>query len=105
MAGIVGYGTYIPKYRIKLAEIAEMWQKNPEEMIAGIKVAEKSVPGLDEDSITVGIEAAKKAFDMAQINPTDIGSVYVGSESHPYVVNPSSSIIAEYLGFGNDYFA
>jgi hydroxymethylglutaryl-CoA synthase len=42
---------------------------------------------------------------MAGIIPTEIGSVYFGSESHPYAVNPSSSIAAEYLGVGNDYFA
>ncbi|HSW88458.1 MAG TPA: hydroxymethylglutaryl-CoA synthase [Candidatus Saccharimonadales bacterium] len=105
MAGIIGYGTYIPKYRIKLSDIAEMWQKDATEIIGGLKVAEKAVPALDEDAITIGIEAGKRALHMAGIMPTDIGSVYVGSESHPYVVNPSSSIIAEYLSIGNDYFA
>lgn len=105
MAGVVGYGTYIPKYRIKLADIAEMWQKDAGEMTRGLKVTEKSVPASDEDAITIGIEAGKKAFAMSGIAPEKIGSVFVGSESHPYVVNPSSSIIAEYLGVGNDYFA
>ena len=32
-------------------------------------------------------------------------SVFVGSESHPYAVNPTSSTIAEILGVGTDYFA
>ncbi|HSW96805.1 MAG TPA: hypothetical protein VLF89_03190, partial [Candidatus Saccharimonadales bacterium] len=94
MAGIIGYGTYIPKYRIKLSDIANMWQKDATEIIGGLKVSEKAVPALDEDAITIGIEAGKRALRMAGIMPTDIGSVYVGSESHPYVVNPSSSIIA-----------
>ncbi len=105
MAGIVGYGIYIPKYRIKLSEIASMWKKNPEEIISGLKVTEKSVPSFDEDSVTIGIEAGKRAYEMAGIVPNKTGCVYFGSESHPYVVNPSSSIVAQYLNVGNDYFA
>ena len=60
MTGIVSYGTYIPKYRIKLSEIANVWQKVPEEITGGLRVAEKAVAGIDEDSVTMGIEAGKK---------------------------------------------
>ena len=105
MTGIVSYGIYIPKYRIKLSDIAAVWQKNPDEIVAGLRVTEKAVPAIDEDSVTTAVEAGKKALEMAGILPTDIGCVYFGSESHPYTVNPSSSIVAEYLGIGNDYFA
>lgn len=105
MAGIIGYGTYVPKYRVKLSEIAAMWQKDPAEIVTGLKVMEKSVPALDEDAVTLAIEAGKRALTMAGIHPTAVESVYFGSESHPYVVNPSSSIVAEYLGIGNNYFA
>ncbi len=34
-----------------------------------------------------------------------IGGITVGSESHPYSVKPSSTIVAEILGMGNDYLA
>lgn len=105
MSGIVGYGTYIPHYRIKLSEIALIWQKNPEEITSGFKVSEKAVPAIDEDAVTLSIEAGKRAFAMSGVSPKEIGSVYFGSESHPYAVNPSSTIAAEYLEIGNDYFA
>jgi len=32
MSGIVGYGTYIPKYRLKLSEIAQVWGKDASEI-------------------------------------------------------------------------
>jgi len=105
MSGIVGYGTYIPKYRIRLSEIAKVWQKVEEEVVGGLRVSEKSVPAIDEDAVTIGIEAGKRAFQKAGLNPSEIGCVYFGSESHPYAVNPSSSIAAEYLGIGPNYFA
>jgi hydroxymethylglutaryl-CoA synthase len=105
MTGIVGYGAYIPRYRIKLTDIAAVWKKNPDEILGGLKVAEKSVPAIDEDAVTIGVEAGKRAFAMAEVNPSEVGCVYFGSESHPYAVNPSSTIAAEYLQIGPHYMA
>lgn len=105
MTGIVGYGTYIPKYRLKLSEIAQVWGKDPAEIGAGLRIAEKAVPGFDEDAVTMAVEASKKAIAMAEIVPPSLQSVYFGSESHPYAVNPSSTALGEYLNIGNNYFA
>ncbi|MBF8249973.1 MAG: putative hydroxymethylglutaryl-CoA synthase [Candidatus Levybacteria bacterium] len=105
MIGIVGYGTYIPKYRLKLSEIAQVWGKDSVEIENGLRIVEKAVPGFDEDSVTMAVEAAKKAIVMAGINALSLQSVYFGSESHPYAVNPSSTTLGEYLGLGNNYFA
>jgi hydroxymethylglutaryl-CoA synthase len=105
MSGIVSYGTYIPKYRLKLSEIAQMWGKEPSEIEGGLRISEKAVAGSDEDAVTMGIEAGRKAIKAASLKPVDLQSVYFGSESHPYAVNPSSTIVGEYLGIGNNYFA
>lgn len=105
MSGIISYGVYIPQYRIKLSEIAEAWQKQPEEISAALRVREKTVPATDEDTVTIGAEAAYAALQRAKLSADRIQSVFVGSESHPYAVNPTSTIIAEMLGVGHDYFA
>ena len=105
MAGIVSYGVYIPRYRISLTDIALAWDKQPAEIISALQVEEKAVPSLDEDAISMGVEAGFVALQRAKLQPKAIQSVFVGSESHPYAVNPSSSTIAEILGIGPDYFA
>lgn len=95
--GIVGWGVYIPRYRISLREIARVWgypQSYPQE----INVFEKAVAGIDEDTITMAFEASRNALKRAGISPSLIGAVYVGTESKPYAVKPSATIIAEALG-------
>jgi hydroxymethylglutaryl-CoA synthase len=100
MAGIVGYGAYVPRKRIKTEEIARQWGKDPATIRRGLQLEEKSVPGFDEDTITISVAASRAAVDRAGIDPTRIGAVYIGSESHPYAVKPSGTVVAEALGVG-----
>ncbi len=97
-SGIVSYGAYIPRYRIKIEEIAKVWGDNPNSIIDGLMVFEKSVPDMDEDTVTIAVEAARNAVNRAGVNPENIGAVFTGSESHPYAVKPTSTIVAEAIG-------
>jgi hydroxymethylglutaryl-CoA synthase len=92
--GIVGYGSYIPQYRLPATEVTRVWSDGE----GGAPIKEKSVPGLDEDTLTISLEAARNALARAQVNPQEIGAVWVGSESHPYAVKPTSTILAEAIG-------
>lgn len=98
MVGIIGYGAYIPRYRIKVEEIAKVWGTDAESYKRGLGLTEKSVPSPDQDTITMAVEATKRALIRAGIDPKDIGAAYVGSESHPYAVKPSSTVLAEAIG-------
>jgi hydroxymethylglutaryl-CoA synthase len=98
MVGIVGYGTHIPRYRIKVEEIAKVWGADAPSYKKGLNLNEKSVPAPDEDCATLSVNAARNAVCRAQIDPVNIGAVYVGSESHPYAVKPTGTIVAEALG-------
>ncbi len=100
--GIVGYGCYIPKFRITVEEITKVWGENPENIKKGLGIEEKSVPDIDEDTVTISVEAGKNALLRAGIKPEKIGALYIGSESHPYVVKPSGTIVAEALQLGTD---
>lgn len=102
MVGIIGYGSYVPCYRIKVEDIARQWGKDPESIKKGLLVYEKTVPGMDEDTITISVQAAKYALQRARISPSEIGAVYIGSESHPYAVKPSGTVLTDALGMGPD---
>lgn len=96
LVGIAGYGVYIPRFRIAAREIARVWTGGN----GGLPIDTKRVPGPDEDTITMAIEAGRNALSRAQIDPQQLATVWVGSESHPYAVKPSGTIVAEALGAG-----
>lgn len=100
MIGIVGFGSYLPRYRVKVENISKEWGADPEAIKRGLLLYEKTVPGLDEDTITISVQAAKYALQRCGINPAEIGAVYIGSESHPYAVKPSGTILIDALGIG-----
>ena len=97
--GIVSYGAYVPRYRITPEEIGRVWGVNGKAMGKGLFINQKSVPSPDEDVVTIATEAARGMMArVPEVNPEDIGCVYVGSESHPYAVKPTSTIVAEAIG-------
>ena len=97
--GIVGYGAFIPRRRIKLEEIAKVWGADAASYRRGLQLQEKSVPGKDEDTVTMSVEAARNALARSGgVDPRSIGALYIGSESHPYAVKPSGTIVAEAIG-------
>ncbi len=102
MIGIVGYGSYVPRFRIKAETIANQWGADAEAFKKGLLLEEKTVPGPDEDTITISVAAARYALQRAGIDPQEIGCCYIGSESHPYAVKPSGTVLIDALGIGPD---
>jgi uncharacterized OB-fold protein len=84
LPGIVGYGVYTSRFRIKEGSI------------------ERSVPFIDEDSITAAVEAGKLALIHSEVESCMIGKIYVGSESNPYAVKPIASKVAQVLKLGEE---
>jgi hydroxymethylglutaryl-CoA synthase len=98
MAGIVSYGGYVPRYRIRTREIADMWDEDADAMEGGLRVKSKSVPDEDEDTATISVEAARTALENAPVEGDALGAIYVGSESHPYAVKPTATIVGASVG-------
>lgn len=137
--GIVSYGAYIPKYKISGEKIAKSQEKLEQKIYKSLGVESKTVPGVDEDTITISTMAGFQALERLQLLlfPTivtgvnqlktdiksrikfsddatqikekqkynikqDIGALFIGSESHPYAVKPSGTVVAQALGIASD---
>jgi hydroxymethylglutaryl-CoA synthase len=109
--GIIGYGVYIPVHRIKSEHIVKARERKRKDLSQfldkvrnGLLLHEKSIASLNEDSITIATEAARNAVDMAGIDPRNIETVAVGSESKPYAVGTIARHVASFLGMGNHVY-
>ena len=99
--GIVAYGAYLPGFLIKTEEIATARGKN--NMGPCLNVKSKTVADVDEDTATIAVEAALQAINRSEsagAKRKDIEALFVGSESHPYAVKPTGTMVTAALGLG-----
>ncbi len=90
--GILGYGVYLPLYRVKKEEIGKAWDTGGR--------GELVVTGPDEDVITMATEASVNALKQAGISGDQVDAIYLASNSTPYLESGSTGVIADVLHCG-----
>lgn len=88
MKGIISYGGYIPFNRLQRKKIGEFYG-------TFTPSGEKAIAGHDEDSISMGIEAALDC--LKDVNLQEIDAVYFATSSSPYKEKGSISTITTAL--------
>ncbi len=95
MAGIVSYGAYIPFYRLSGETVRQVW--------GSAARGERAVANADEDSLTMGVEAARVC--LQGIDRGTVGALYFASTTAPYKEKQSASIIAAALDLPGEILA
>ena len=91
MLGIVGFGSYIPNYRLPRDVIAKEWGTPS----AG---GEKAVANHDEDSLTVAVNAALNCCPHA--SPVPLDALFFASTTPPYREKQTAATLAAVLDTG-----
>jgi hydroxymethylglutaryl-CoA synthase len=94
MSGIIGYGVYVPKYRLKQQDAAIPW--------GGFAMGEKAICGWDEDIISMAAEALDNAMMHSGVKPADVGALFLGTASSPLLEQHLSPILAETLNLSSN---
>src|SRR5713101_33699 len=91
MVGIVGFGSYVPSYRLPRELIAKEW---------GTPAAggEKAVANHDEDSLTLAVNAAVNCFPDSA--PAELDALFFASTTPPYREKQSAATVAAVLDTG-----
>ena len=87
--GIEGYGVYVPRYRLNVSDLKEVWGREAR----GIK----SFPGKFDDQASYACNSTLNALSHCSVKGEEIGFIEVGSESKVYAVKPTASIVAGLL--------
>lgn len=97
--GIVSTGMYLPKERMTAAQIAEVASLPLEVVKEKMGITEKPIPGSDDHTVKMGIEAAKIALDKAHIDPKEIDLIiYIGEEHKEYPLWTAAIKMQEAIG-------
>lgn len=94
-ASILSFGRSLPNQKIKAETIALHWKKGMDQANA-LGIIEKTVAASDQDTFTLAWDAAEQALGT-EIDRENVGAVFVGSESHPYAVKPTSGMLVTAL--------
>jgi len=104
--GILAYGTHLPLQMITAEEIGRAHGSDGSQG-RQLGVKQKTVAAIDEDTITLatlaGYAALQNWMNGQQKSPrlADIQTLFIGSESHPYAVKPSGTVVKEALGLSD----
>jgi len=93
MAGITSFGAYIPFYRLAHKEIARAWGGRAGE-------GERAVANVDEDSITMAVEAVRDL--LAGGEGREVDSLMFATTTSPYAEKQASALIATAADLRND---
>lgn len=83
---ILATGSYLPKQVRTNADLEKMVETSDEWIFTRSGMKERRIAAADETVATMGTEAARKALEMANIDPNDIELIVVGTttNSHAY---------------------
>src|SRR3984957_15312765 len=91
-AGIVSWGTYLPYWRLQRAAIAQVLGSGPAK-------GTRAVASYDEDTTTLGVEAARRALAVAPATPQDL---LFSTPAPGYLDKTSATAAHAALGLGRD---
>lgn len=94
MIGIIGWGGYIPRYRLTGEIFRTAWGTGGK--------GERSVANYDEDAITMAAEAALEA--ISGHDPLEVDRLYFASASAPYLEHQNAAIVAAVADLRDDIF-
>ncbi|KKM10086.1 hypothetical protein SY88_15710 [Clostridiales bacterium PH28_bin88] len=98
--GVISYGAYVPRYRITREEYVKAWGN-----FAAAGVKEKAVLDVDEDTLTMGIEAAADALEAWGGDPGSISVLSLASTNFPYDEKALGGTAAAMLGLSKHVFS
>lgn len=97
-AHITGWGVSIPEPILTNDDISKMVDTNDEWIRARTGIRERHIAREDQFPSTLGVEAAIKALQVANLAPTEIDLIICTSSSPEYIWPPTACLIQDQIG-------
>ena len=95
--GIDSISYYVPSLYVDITELAEKRNIPAEKLVNGLGLKKMATPDYDEDAASIAANSLFRLIYDNNINPKEIGRVYLGTESGVDSSKPTSSYVVEIL--------
>ena len=89
--GIDSISYYVPSLYVDIEDLASKRNIPAEKLTYGLGLKKMSIPDFDEDSASIAANSLFRLISDYNINPKEIGRIYIGTESGVDASKPISS--------------
>ncbi|NPV06796.1 MAG: ketoacyl-ACP synthase III [Anaerolineae bacterium] len=100
-AHIVGWGSYLPEKVLTNAELESTLDTSDEWIAARTGIRERRVAAPGESTGTMAIEAARRALQVAAVEPSRVDLIIVATISPEYVFPATACLVQDAIGARN----
>lgn len=97
-AHIVGWGMAVPESVLTNAHLEAIIETNDEWIRTRTGIHERRIAGERESTASLGLKAAQRALDVADIHPADIDLIIVATSTPENIFPSTASLIQHWLG-------
>jgi len=94
-AGIDAIAFYVPELYVDIKDLALARSIAPEKLQKGLGLQKMAIPDVGEDAATFAAQALIELIRKNQVNPKDIGRIYLGTESAVDGSKPTATYAVE----------
>lgn len=95
--GIDSLAYYVPSLYVDIKELATKRDIPAEKLLKGLGLKKMATPDYDEDSASIAANSLFRLIKENNIDPREVGRVYLGTESGVDSSKPTSSYVVEIL--------
>ncbi len=99
-AHVVGWGMAVPEAVLTNDDLAAIVETNDEWIRSRTGIRERRIAGDKETTATLGLKAAQKALEVADVLPAELNLIIVATSTAESVFPSSASLIQAWLGAG-----
>jgi 3-oxoacyl-[acyl-carrier-protein] synthase-3 len=100
-AVITGHGAFVPQKELTNDELAKMVETSDEWITARTGIKVRHISGENETTACLAIEAAKRALNVAKLDPADLELIIVATITPEMVFPSTASFVQRSLGAKN----
>lgn len=97
-AHIVGWGMAVPDRVLSNNDLAAIVETSDEWIATRTGIHERRIAGGTESTATLGLKAAQRALEVAEILPIELDIVIVATSTPEYIFPSTASLIQDWLG-------